>query len=244
MPETKTNQEQARCRTPRWQFSLWDLLVLTLVVSVLMAAEQTFQGRLGPIELVLIILSAISILAAGIPSRARWPWYVGLVLCLVAAWLLRLPPGIKVGVVGALGGVYVLAGLPVVWPTSRSEKRWPWMQGAFGCFVVAALITAADPVSMLLVAAPLCLCYLAVAIAGKKRRSNLRVIGPAVLVVGLLVAIGCCFVAVSWADLLVRIGVAVAALGVIAATVGWSEGIDGATSPGSAERRLPDRHGF
>ena len=235
MSETKTSQEHGRRQAPRWQFSLWDLLMLTLAVSGLLAAKRTFQGRLGPIELALIILAGISILASGIPSRARWPWYVGLVFCLVAVWfLVPGPPEVKGIVAGLVSGVYVLAGLPVVWPTVRTGPRWPWMQGAFGCFVVAALITSADPASMLLVAAPLCSCYFAVAIAGRKRRSALRVIGPAFLVAGSLVAIGSGYVLVSlWAYTLVRIGVAVAVLGVIAAMAGSSEEIERATKPES-----------
>lgn len=233
MSETKGDQEHARWRAPRWQFSLWDLLILTLAVSGMLAAKRTFQGRLGPIELALIILVGISILASGIPSRARWPWYLGLVFCLVAVWfLVPGPPEVKGIVAGLVSGVYVLAGLPVVWPTARTGPRWPWMQGTFGCFVVAALITSADAASMLLVAAPLCLCYLAVAIAGQKRRSTLRAIGPAFLVAGSLVAIGGGYVLDSfWADTLSEIGVAVAVLGVIAAMAGSCEGIERATSP-------------
>ena len=235
MSEAKTDQEHARWQASRWQFSLADLLTLTLAVSGLLAAQRTFQGQLGPLELALIILVGISVLASGIPSRARWPWYVGLVCCLVAVWFL-VPgtPEVKGIVAGLVSGVYVLAGLPVVWPTVRTGRRWPWMQGAFGCFVVAALITSADPVSMLLVAAPLCTCYLAVAIAGKKRRSALRVIGPAFLVAGSLIAIGSGYVLDSfWTDTLAKIGVAVAVLGVIAAMAGSCEGIDRAASPGS-----------
>lgn len=227
MSETGQDDKRARGQTSRWQFSLWDLLMLTLAVSGLMAAQRTFQGRLGTIELAVIILAGISILAAGIPSRARWPWYLGLVFCLVAVWLQRLQLGVKLGVAGALGAVYVMAGLTVVFPTARTGERRLRMSGAFGCFVAAALITPSDPASMLLVAAPLCLCYLVVAIAGRKRRSSLRVVGPAFLVAGSLVAIGGGNVfASSWAHTLVRIGVAIAALGAVAAVAGWSGEID------------------
>ena len=235
MSVTRQDDGHAGQPPPRWQFSLSDLLVLTLVVSGLLAAKRTFQARMGPSELALIILVGISVVASGIPSRARWPWYVGLVFCLVAAWcLVPGPPEIRGVVAGLASGVYVLAGLPVVWPRSRTGARWPWMQGAFGCFVVAALITSVDASSMFLVAAPLCLCYLAMAISAQRRRSNLRVVGPALLVAGSLVAIGGgYFLTISLADVLFRIGMSVAVLGVLGAMNGWSGEIYPATEPSS-----------
>ncbi len=232
MPGSKTNQDRAQGQTPRWQFSLWDLMVLMLAVSGLLAAKRTFQGDLGPSELALIFLVGISVLASGIPSRARWPWYVGLVFCLVAVWhLVPGPPQVKGIVAGLVSGVYVLAGLPLVWPRARVGPRWPHMQGAFGCFLVAALITSGDAPSMIMVAVPLCLCYLVVTIAGERRQSNLRIVGPVLLVAGAMVAIGSGYTLVeSRTDVLFKLGMAVAVLGVVAAITGSSEGIERTTS--------------
>lgn len=206
-------------------------MVLTLVVSGMLAAKRSFQGQVGPAETALVMLAGVSVLASGIPARARWPWYLGLVVCLLGVWhLFPRPPRVTGMAAGLVAGVYILAGLPVVWSKSREGRTWPWMQGAFGCFLAAALITSTDLVGMLLVAVPLCLCYLAVAISGHRRRSSLCTLGPALVVGGSLVAIyGGYLTTEFWTYALLRIGVAVAVLGVIAAVAGASRQTDSIT---------------
>ncbi len=233
MSETGQDDERARRQVSKWQFSLWDLLVLTLAVSAVLAAGRTFHGGLNPLELAVILLAGLSVLLVGIPSRAHWPWYLGLGLCLIAVWFLPLRPlNFKATVGAVVSGVYILAGLMAILPIGRSGRKLPWMLGAFGCFVLPAAITSADFESMLLVAGPLCLCYVVVAIAGRKRRRVLWVVGPAFVVAGLAIAIGGgCLVAEVWAQGALRIGVAVAILGALSTIMGWSGEVKPTTEP-------------
>ena len=182
----------------RWQYSLRDMLLVTLALSVLLGTGRAFGGRLGPVQLALVILAGVSVLAAGVFTRARWPWFLGLALLSLAAWFLT-PSGwplmYRFLPAGLVGGVYAAAGLPVILVSRPGEKSWPWMLGAVACFLAAALVTPPDPFSMLIAAAPLCLCYTLVALAWRKRKSALLVMGPLFLLGGLGTVLGGYFVA-------------------------------------------------
>lgn len=182
----------------RWQFTLREILLVTLGLSVLLGTGQAFGGLLSLLELGLVLLAGMSVLAAGIFTRIRWPWLLGLVLLSLAAWFLT-PSGWPLGhrflPAGLVSGVYAAAGLPVILVSRPGEKRWPWMLGAVACFLAAALVTPPDPLSTLIVAAPLCLCYTLVTLAWRKRKSALLVMGPLFLLGGLGTVLGGYFVA-------------------------------------------------
>lgn len=181
-----------------WQYGLRDILLVTLGLSVLLATGQAFGGAWGPIELGLVILAGTSVVLAAISARARWPWPVGLVVCFLAAWFFA-PPGriLRYAFVpGALvSGVYAAAGLPVVLVSRRGETRWPWMLGAVACFLCPALVTPPDPFSTLIAAAPVCLCYALVALAWRRRKSALLVMGPVFLLGSAAIVLGSHFAA-------------------------------------------------
>jgi len=176
-----------------WQYSLRDIFLVTLAASVVLGTGKAFGGLLGPIELGLVILAGVSVLAAGILTRIHWPWILGLVLLSLAAWLLTpsgFPLRYRLLAAGLVSGVYATAGLPVILVSRPGEKRWPWMLGAVACFLAPALVTAADPLSMLIAAAPLWLCYTLVTLAWSKRRSALLVMGPVFFLGGVGIVLG------------------------------------------------------
>ena len=174
----------------RWQFTLRDILLVTLGLSVLLGTGQAFRGHLGPVELGLVVLAGVSGLTAGIFTRVRWPWCVGLVACSLPTAFPGLFP-----IAGAVVAVYAAAGLPVILAGRPGEKRWPWMLGSVACFLAPALVTPPDPFSTLIAAAPLCLCYTLVTLAWRKRKSALLVMGPLFLLGGLGTVLGSYFVA-------------------------------------------------
>lgn len=182
----------------RWQFTLREILLVTLGLSVLLGTGRAFGGLLGPMEFGLVLLAGMSVLAAGIFSRAGWPWLLGLVYLSLAAWFLTpwgWPLSRRFLPAGLVSGVYAAAGVPVILVSRPGEKRWPWMLGSVACFVAPALVTPPDPFSMLIAAAPLCLCYTLVTLAWRKRKSALLVMGPVFLLGGLGTVLGSYFVA-------------------------------------------------
>jgi len=182
----------------RWQFTLREILLVTLGLSVLLGTGRAFGLRCGLFELGLVILAGGSVLLAGICTRVRWPWLLGLVFPALGAWFLT-PSGWPLGhrflPAGLMSGVYAAAGVPVILVSRPGEKRWPWMLGAVACFLSPALVTPPDPFSTLIAAAPLCLCYTLVALAWRKRKSALLVMGPLFLLGGLGAVLASYFVA-------------------------------------------------
>jgi hypothetical protein len=179
----------------RWQYSLGDLLLVTAGLAAVLATWRVFGGAAGPVQLGALIVAGSSILLSSIFARFRWPWLLGLVLWSVAFWyLFRVVPGMTgpracLGVVAA-GVFYLLAGLPVVIASIPGQKRWPWVLGALACVLVSVLVTRADPPSMLFIGAPVFVCYTAAALAWRKAESALLVIGLALVMGSLGVAVG------------------------------------------------------
>jgi hypothetical protein len=176
-----------------WQYSLRDIFLVTLAASVVLGTGKAFGGVLGAIELGLVLLAGVSVLAAAVSARFRWPWLLGFVLSALAAWLLTpsgFPLRYRMLAAGLVSGVYGTAGLPVILVGRPGERRWPWMLGAVACFLTPALVTAADPLSMLIAAAPLWLCYTLVTLAWSRRRSALLVMGPVFLLGSLGMVLG------------------------------------------------------
>jgi len=176
-----------------WQYNLRDILLVTLAVSVLLGTGKAFGGLLAPVELGLVMLAGVSVLAAAVTTRFRWPWLLGFILLPLAAWLLTpsgWPLKYRFLPAGLTAGVYAAAGVPVVLVSRPGEKRWPWMFGAVACFLAPALVTTADPLSMLIAAAPLWLCYTLVALAWRRRRSALLVMGPVFFLGGVGIVLG------------------------------------------------------
>ena len=190
-PDPKSVCLQASKR--KWQYRLQDLLLLTLGISVLLGLWRVFGGGFGPTQVAALMAAAVFGLWAGWCTRRRRLWFAGLVLILLLAWSLG-PADWRIRLVIALPacGVYLVAGLPVLIAATPDGRRWPWVLGSMICFLVPALITPVDPQSMLLVAAPLCLCYLFVAIMWRTWPSALRAMGPALVVFGAGLAVGGC----------------------------------------------------
>ncbi len=182
----------------RWQYSLRDMLLVMLGLSVLLGTGRAFGGLLGRMELGLVLIAGMSVYIAGIFTRIRWPWLLGLVLLFLTGWF-STPSGWPLRLrflhPGVASAVYAAAGVPVILASRPGEKRWPWMLASVACFVAPALVTPPDPLSMLIAAAPLCLCYTLVALAWRGRRSALLVMGPVFLLGALGTVLGSYFVA-------------------------------------------------
>jgi hypothetical protein len=246
----------------RWQYGVADLLLLMLIVSVVLGVSRLFPGRVGPIELGIVMVAAISVLIAAVCSRVHWPWiFALLVLCVTLGCFAPAPMPARLLIAAGIlavyvAAVYVAAGLPVILVSEPDRKRWPWVVGSLACFLTAAFITPPDPQSMLAVAVPLCSCYLLVAAVWRYSRSALLVIGPAMLVVGVGLALvgqlaasqglarwvavhepNSVAAAIAGGGMPARIGVPIAVLGAVVAFAACFSRLAGGGTRGSEKMR-------
>jgi hypothetical protein len=158
--------------------SLTDTPPSAAVTTVALSQEKTgpdaaaeSAGRSHPSRLAvgLLVLGAVAGLVLSLASqKTRAAGLAVLALAALAAVLgvlamSRDSPRLAFYMPGIPGPaellVLAIAAIPVAVVTIFSRNRWAWILGFVVCLLIPALVTPADPLSMIVVAVPLCCIY-------------------------------------------------------------------------------------
>ena len=97
MTTTQPPDEASPRERRRSQYSLRTVLAVILLLSLLLAGWRVSGGVAGGLELVLLVVAAVSVMAG---ASLGWPWNLGIVVCMIVAVFYTPPDPITALMVG------------------------------------------------------------------------------------------------------------------------------------------------